>query len=102
MTISYPQQCPFIRTIIELSLHTTLRNLKERLDMWFIDCEEEHLSCRTGAQFYLRKYIDKIKHEKIGTYAGTEINQDADNADQKIKWFPKVHKTYKLLWEANV
>ena len=29
-----------------------------------------------------------------------ELSQDADNADQKVKWFLKVHKTYKLLWEA--
>ena len=38
----------------------------------------------------------------MGTYARTEISQEADNADadQKVKWFLKVHKTYKLLWEA--
>ena len=36
----------------------------------------------------------------MGTHAGTEISQDADNANQKVKWFMKVHKTFKLLWEA--
>ena len=36
----------------------------------------------------------------MGTYARIEISQDADNADQKVKGFLKVHKTYKLLWEA--
>ena len=36
----------------------------------------------------------------MGTYARTEISQDADNAEQKVNWFLKVHKTCKLLWEA--
>ena len=45
-------------------------------------------------KIYYEKFIDKIEHE------GTEISQDADNADQKVKWFLKVDKTYKLLWEA--
>ena len=30
----------------------------------------------------------------------TEISKDADKADQNVKWFPKVPKTYILLWEA--
>ena len=54
-------------------MHTTLRNLKERLDVWFVDCEEEDLSSRTRAQFYLGKRIDKIEFEEIGTCAGFEI-----------------------------
>ena len=33
------------------------------------------------------------------TCARTEISQDANNADQKVKWISKVHKTYKLFWE---
>ena len=53
-----------------------------------------------GEQLYLGKRIDKIEHEGIGTCARIEINQDADNADQRVKWFLKVHKIYKLLWEA--
>ena len=32
------------------------------------------------------KSINKIEHEEIGT-----ISKDADNADQKVKWFLKVH-----------
>ena len=37
---------------------------------------------------------------KISTCEGIEVSQDVDNADQKVKWFPKVHEIYKLLWEA--
>ena len=37
--------------------------------------------------------MDKIEHEGMGTCARIEISQDADNADQKVKWFLKVHKT---------
>ena len=29
----------------------------------------------------------------MGTYARSEIRQDKDNADQKVKWFLKVYKT---------
>ena len=83
MTISYTQQCTLFRIIIEKLLYTTLRNLKEKLDVWFFDCEEEDLSSRAGAQFYLGKRIDKIEREEIGTCAGIEISQNADNADQK-------------------
>ena len=74
--------------------------MKERLEVLFVDCEEEDLSSRTGAQFYLGKRTGKIEHEEIGKCAGIEISQDANNADQKVKSFPKVHKTYKLLREA--
>ena len=45
----------------------------------------------------------KIEHEEIAIFERIEISRDADNADnadQKVKWFLKVHKTYKLLWEA--
>ena len=52
----------------------------------------------TGGQFYLGKRMNKIEHEGIGTCARIEINQAADNEDQKVKWFLKVHKTYILLW----
>ena len=41
--------------------------------------------------------MNKIEYEGIGTCARVEISQDADNADQKVKWFLKVYKTYKLL-----
>ena len=44
--------------------------------------------------------MNKIEHEGTGTCVKIERIQDADNAEQKIKWFLKVHKTYKLLWEA--
>ena len=44
--------------------------------------------------------MNKIEYEGIGTYARIEISQDANNLDQKVKWFLKVLKTYKLLWEA--
>ena len=44
--------------------------------------------------------MNKIEYEGIGTCAGIKISPDADNADQKVKWFLKVHKTDKLLWEA--
>ena len=36
-------------------------------------------------------------NEGIGTCARIEISQDADSTDQKVKWFLKVHKSYKLL-----
>ena len=42
-----------------------------------------------------------IEHEGTGTCAGIEITQDADNADQKVRRFPKAQKTYKLLWKAH-
>ena len=44
--------------------------------------------------------MNKIDYEGIGTCPRIEISQDADNADQNVKWFLKVHETYKLLWEA--
>ena len=45
--------------------------------------------------------MNKIEHEGIGTRARIEISPDADdNAVQNVKWFLKVHKTYRLLWEA--
>ena len=53
-----------------------------------------------GRNFTLKIGIDKSEHEGIGTCATTEISQDADNADKKVKWFVKVHKTYRLLWKA--
>ena len=40
--------------------------------------------------------MNKIEHEGMGTCARTEIGQDADDANQKIKWFLKVHKTCKI------
>ena len=62
------------------------------------------LSSRTwgggGGQFNLGKRTNKIEHDGIGTCASIEISGDADNAEQKVKWFLKVHETYKLLWEA--
>ena len=45
--------------------------------------------------------MDKIELEEISTCARIEISQDSDNTDQKVKWFLKVHKAYKLLWEAH-
>ena len=33
----------------------------------------------------------------MGTFATIEISQEANNADQKVNWFLKVHKTYKPL-----
>ena len=41
--------------------------------------------------------MNKIEYEEIGTCEKIEISQDADNADQKIKWFLEIHRTYKLL-----
>ena len=40
--------------------------------------------------------MNKIEYEGIGTCARIEVSQNADKADQKVKWFLKVHKTYKL------
>ena len=37
-----------------------------------------------------------VTGHRMGTNASIEIGQDADNADQKVKWFMKVHKTYRL------
>ena len=53
-----------------------------------------------GGQFYLGKSIEKIEHEGMGTRARIETSQDAGSADQEVKWFLKVDKTCKLLWEA--
>ena len=53
-----------------------------------------------NVKFYLGKLADKVEHEGMGTCARIEISGDANNADQKVKCFLKVHKTYKLLWEA--
>ena len=38
--------------------------------------------------------MNKIEHEEIGICARTERSKDADNAEQKLKWFLKVQKTY--------
>ena len=73
-----------------------LKNLKERLDVYFVDCEDEDLSSRTEAQFYLRKLIDKIEHEEIGICAGIEISQHADNPDKKENDFRKFIKHRKF------
>ena len=61
--------------------------------MWFVDCEEEDLSSRTGGQFYIGKRINEIEHEGISTCTGIKISQYADSTDKKVKWFLKVHKT---------
>ena len=68
--------------------------------MWFVDCEETDLSSRTGGQVSIGKRTDKVEHKGIGTCARIEMSKDADTAEQKVKWFLKVHKIYKLLWEA--
>ena len=44
--------------------------------------------------FYFGKRKDKAEHKGMGTCGRTEMCQDSDNADQKVKWFLKVHKTY--------
>ena len=41
---------------------------------------------------YLGKHTDKVEHGEIGTCARIEISQDADNADQKVKWSLQVDK----------
>ena len=46
------------------------------------------------------KMHSKIEHKGMGTCPSIEISQDADVPDQKVKWFLKVRKAYKLLWEA--
>ena len=45
-----------------------------------------------GGQLYLGKRINKIEHEGMGTCGRIEVSQEAENADQKVKWFLKVHK----------
>ena len=50
---------------------------------------------------YLGKRTDTTEHKWISTCARIDISQDTDNADQKVKWFLKVRKTYKFLWEAS-
>ena len=78
--------------------------LRKNCQVWCCYCfqiKSFHVPFRPHVeQLYLRKLIDENEHELISTCAGIEISQDADNVDQKVKWFPKVHKTYKLLWEA--
>ena len=44
--------------------------------------------------------MNKIEYEGRGTCARIEISQDAKDADKNVKWFLKVHKTYKLFWVA--
>ena len=44
--------------------------------------------------------MEKIEHEGMGTCARIETSKDADNIDQTVKWFLKVHKAYKLSGEA--
>ena len=59
-----------------------------------------HTQCsRTGGQFYLGKRMNKIEYEGIGTCARIEISQVADNADQKVKRFLKVHKYTNFCWK---
>ena len=53
-------------------MYKALRNLKERLGVWFVDSKEEDMSCfggGGGGQFYLGKHINRIEHEGIGTRA---------------------------------
>ena len=65
---------------------------------WSSDtCQMTDSVIQNWGKFYLEKRTDKIEDEEIGTCARIEICQDADNADQKVKWFLKVHQTYKLL-----
>ena len=45
---------------------------------------------------YIGKGMNKIEHEGICTCATIKISQDAGNADQKVKWFVKIHKAYKF------
>ena len=40
-----------------------------------------------GGEFYLGKRMNKIEYEDIDTCARIEVSRDADNADQKVKWF---------------
>ena len=61
---------------------------------------DRHCLPELGEQFHHGKRMNKIEYEGIGTCAKIEISQDADNADQKVKWFLKFHKAYKLLWGA--
>ena len=64
----------------------------ERLDMCFVNCEGEDLFCTTWAQLYLQKRKGKNEHEKIALVLNwNTVSQDADNADQKVKWFLEVH-----------
>ena len=44
--------------------------------------------------------MNKIEHLGMGTCARIKVSQDSDKAEQKVKWFLKVHKTYKRLWQA--
>ena len=44
--------------------------------------------------------MNKIEHEGTGTCARIERSHDDDSTDQQVKWFLKVHKTYKLLWQG--
>ena len=58
------------------------------------------LSSRTGWKFYLGKRTNKIEHEGTGTCVRIEISQDTDNADQKAKWFLKVHKGLHIIYRG--
>ena len=65
-------------------------------------CQGEVLCFRTGVQFYLGKRIDNIELEETGTCARIDISQNAVNADQKVKWFLKVHKRNIPFWEVQI
>ena len=49
-----------------------------------------HGHCLPELRHNFGKRTDKIEHEKIG--ARTEVSQDEDNSDQKVKWFLKFKK----------
>ena len=100
MTISYTQQFRLIRITHEIIIVYNFNKSERKAGHVVVECEGKDLFCRTRAQFFLQKLIEKIEREEIGTCARIEISQDAGNADQKVKWFLKVHKTFKLLWEA--
>ena len=63
---------------------------------------DRHCLPELEGQFYLGKHINKVEHEGIATCARTEIDQDADNMDQKVKWFLKVMKQTNFCGELIV
>ena len=78
---------------------------------WFVKAKWSPDTCqKTDTVFqnwgailpWIGKRMSETGDERIGTCARIEISQDADNADQKVTWFLKVYKTYKLLWEAYI
>ena len=87
---THPMLCYTLKQAIELQCraYAWLVKAKWSPDTYqMTDTVFQYLRGGGGGQFNLGKRMNKIKY-------------DVDNADQNVKWFLKVHRAFKLLWEA--